>query len=312
MSIGVWAEFADDASIRAALPELGRHALTLHLALPARRIGDSDLAALTREASDLGVAMRAWLLLDREQGYWIGETNAEEARRAVEALIAWRAKPNGVALSGVSFDLEPAFEYAETLRRAPPFRIDRWVQLLRGHVNPDRFVRARDVLAGAVEALRRAGLHAHAVTLPLVLDQPEGSTILEDALDTPVSGIDWDEVSFMVYQTAFAQLIGEWLGPALVESYANDAVARFGTRAGLDLGVVGSAGIGIDPGQRYPEPAALRRDVAAAFAAGIANLRVYSLDGVLEQGGVERWLDLATRPPPPEAHAARSTGCATG
>jgi hypothetical protein len=217
-----------------------------------------------------------------------------------------------VALEGVSFDLEPAFEYAETLRRAPPFRIDRWVELLRSHVDPPRFARARDVLAATVDDLRRAGLHAHAVALPLVLDQPEGSTILEDALDTPVSGIDWDEVSFMVYQTAFAQLVGEWLGPALVSSYAADAVARFGSRAGLDLGVVGSAGIGIDPGQRYPDPEALRRDAAAAFAAGIVNMRIYSLDGVLEQGGAERWLSLTNAAADPEGSRREVAGLRNG
>ncbi|MCA9592925.1 MAG: hypothetical protein KC776_06425 [Myxococcales bacterium] len=287
MSFGLWSEFADDDTVRGALPELGRLGLRLHLALPAARLGDAGLAALTREAADHGVDVFAWLLLDRAHGYWVGETNAEQVREAVLDLLRWRSARDGVALRGVSFDLEPDFEYAETLRHSPVFR---WLPLMKQHLHADKFTRAQQVLSDTVDRLHQADVFAHAVTLPLVLDQPEGSTLLEDALDIPVSGIPWDEVSFMVYQTAFAQLVGEWLGPALVQSYAEDAIARFGERAGLDLGVVGSAGIGIDPGRRYPDPETLRQDAAAARAAGIKSLRVYSLDGVLEQGGPERWL----------------------
>lgn len=138
------------------------------------------------------------------------------------------------------------------------------------------------------------------MTYPLVLDQPPESTAIEAALDIPVTGIEWDEVSFMVYQTAFVQQTGlPWLGSGLVHSYARDAVARFGERAGLDLGVVGDFGVGLDPGDRYPDPATLRADVAAMLGAGIplARCRIYGLKGVSHSGGLARWLDLTTVTP---------------
>ena len=57
----------------------------------------------------------------------------------------------------------------------------------------------------------------------------------------------------MVYQTPLREL-GEWFGPALVHSYACDAVARFGARAGIDLGIVGDDGVGVEPGQSLRGP----------------------------------------------------------
>lgn len=298
MKVGVWAELLSDAEIDAALPELSDLGARLGLAVPAERLGDVGLARLTRRAADLGVGVRAWLLLPRAQGYWIGEGNTEAFVEALGGLIRWRSQRGGPVLDGVSVDLEPAWELSEALRTADRSRPDRWLRLLASHIDRRRFALATSVLARGVEQGRRAGLAMHAVTYPLVLDQPEGDVTLEDAFEIPVSGIDWDEISVMAYQTAFAQLLGTWLGPALVHSYARDAVRRWGERAGIDVGVVGDAGLGLDPGDRYPDPAALLEDVEAALAAGVAleRIRVYGLAGARSAGGVRRWLEVEPAP----------------
>lgn len=313
MGLGVWAELLDDAAIAAALPALSRCAARIGFALPAERIGDDAVAALTRSARDQGVPVRAWLLLPREQGYWIGESNVEHFVAALERLVAWCGAPGGPAFDGVSVDLEPAYDYSEELRTTKKARPDRWLPLLARHVEPARFQRAQSVLARGVDAARRHGFYMHAVSYPLVLDQPDGDVTIEDAFDIPVTGSDWDEVSVMVYQTAFAQQIGSWLGPDLVHSYALDCVRRFGARAGIDVGVVGDQGVGLDPGDRYPSTNELRDDVAAALAAGIPldRIRVYGLGGALGAGGVERWLGLPEpppKPPPPSREVAGVRG----
>lgn len=289
---GVWAELMADDELRDSLPALGALDLRLQLALPSARLGDPALARLSREAAGAGVRLGAWLLLPRADGYWIHEGNVAAADEAVRRLLAWRAEPGGLVCDTVSFDLEPAFGYSEELRAAQRTDPGRWLELLRAHVDPPAFAAAREALARTVESVTAAGLRAHGVTYPLVLDQAEGTTRLEDALDVPVTGIGWTEISFMVYQTPFAQQAGSWFGPALVYEYALAAVARFGERAGLDLGIVGDVGLGVEPGDRYPDPASLRADVAAALAAGIPaeRLRVYSLAGARGAGGVARWL----------------------
>lgn len=310
---GVWAELMSDDEVARALPDLAALGLHLGLALPVARLGDASFAALTRRATDLGVPVRAWLLLDREDGYWIHEAGMARFAESVDELLRWRRSPSGPALQGLSVDLEPAYEHAEALRAARG-QLTRWLSLLRAHVDARAFEHARGRLARTVDHARAQGLYAHAVTYPLVLDQRPGSVAFEDALDVPVSGIDWDEVSFMVYQTAFAQQAGHWLGPSLVASYALDAVARWGERAGLDLGVVGDAGLGLDPGQRYAAPAVLHEDVAAALAAGIdrRRLRVYGLAGAIGAGGVPPWLDLARVAPGTPAPAPEVTGLRNG
>jgi hypothetical protein len=312
MRVGLWAEHVEDDWVAAALPDLARLGLRLGLALPSERVGDPSFARLTRTAADHGVPLRVWPLLPRELGYWIGEENAAQARELVGEIVRWRRSSGGPVFEGVSVDLEPAFEYSEALRHARP---DRLVTLLLQHVDPQRFSAARDQLARMVDSLRRERITAHAVTFPLLLDQDENDTLLEDALDIPVSGIAWDEVSFMVYQTPFAELTGSWLGPSLVHCYARDAVARFGARAGLDLGIVGDHGVGVDPGNRYPDPSTLQTDVEAALAAGIPleRLRIYGLRGVWDSGGADHWLGREPQPnPTPPSPTRLTTGLRNG
>lgn len=300
MALSLWAESMEDLAVEAALEPLAASGVGLGLSLPSARLGDPEFARLTRKAARAGVPVRLWPLLSKAHGYWLGEKNVAEVSDLMRALVAWRARRGGPELDAVSFDLEPDFHYSEALRLQARGRPDRALALLRDNVTPTRFAKARASLARTVQTLQRAGIFAHAVTYPLVLDQAEHDCTLEDALSIPVSGIDWDEVSFMVYQTPFAQLAGSWFGPALVQSYARTAVQRFGDRAGIDLGVVGEHGEGLDAGDRYPGPHALAEDLAASQAAGIPleRTRVYGLAGVLDSGGIAEWLDPRPAPVP--------------
>jgi hypothetical protein len=78
--------------------------------------------------------------------------------------------------------------------------------------------------------------------------------------------------------------------------------------------VVGNAGVGLDPGDRYPEPAALRDDVRAGLAAGIplSRMRVYGLDGIIREGGIERWLSFEDPSPAEPPATALVTGMRHG
>ena len=287
---GVWAEDMAPEELTAALPLLGRLQAPLHVGFPTDKLGVPALAQVTRRAHDHGVRVHAWLLLPTAAGYWLGTRNTAVAATGLEALLEWRKQPGGPWLDGISFDLEPPHAVTERFRTSRG--VAGIVRQLRERLGPETHDRARARLGHLVARVREEGLRAHCVTYPLVLDQQAGSTALEEALEIPASGVDWDEISFMTYQTAFAQQMGTWFGPALVASYAQTAVARYGERAGLDLGVVGPGGVALDAGSRYPDPASLARDVAAAVGAGIPveRIRVYGLAGMLAEGGVERWL----------------------
>jgi hypothetical protein len=292
MPPGVWAEDMGPAEIEPLLADLGTLGLRLYLALPAARVGDPEIARLTRQAADSGVETRAWILLADADGYWIGKHNARLGKEAVLALIRWQDMPGGPCFRGLSIDLEPSLLRTIELRqlvRTHPWRAPGW---LRRNLGPRDLDRARCELDQALRQARASGFHLHAVSYPMVLDQSSASTALEDALDLVVTGLDWDEISVMVYETVFAQFLGRWLGPSLIHAYAESAVRRWGERAGLDLGVVGDRGVAIDPGRRYPAPEILHADVAAALAAGIpvSRIRVYGLAGIAPELG--RWLNF--------------------
>ncbi len=286
---GVWVEFLSDEEVTAALPAIAPQLSRLHLSLSVKRIGEPSFAKLTRAAGELGLSVYVWLLFSIEDGYWLGEHNAAKLQPIIADLMRWRDAPGGPVFDGVSFDLEPGHDYAVKLRKCKAIQLPR---LLAQHVDPVAFEEARKHFGAAIAQLQRKGVSAHATAFPLILDDAEDGAILEDALDTPVSNLDWDEVSFMVYQTAFAQLAGLWFGPSLVASYAQSAVQRFGERAGMDLGVIGTPALGLDAGDRYPDVSALAADFAAARSAGIPyeRMRVYGLSGLLKEGGTECWL----------------------
>ena len=106
----VWAEEMGPVEIEPLLAELGGLGLRLHLAMPRARLGDPELAALTRRAADSGVETRAWLLLPREDGYWIGKHNAGLAKEAVLRLLRWQRSAGGPCVGGLSIDLEPPLQ----------------------------------------------------------------------------------------------------------------------------------------------------------------------------------------------------------
>jgi hypothetical protein len=64
---------------------------------------------------------------------------------------------------------------------------------------------------------------------------------------------------------------------------------RFGERAGISLGTIGVGAFEDEP--CYRSPAELARDVAIAAAAGITELSVFDLGGILRRAPAEAWLE---------------------
>ncbi len=150
---------------------------------------------------------------------------------------------------------------------------------------------ARKLLEQSIKEVQQAGLLAQCVTFPQVLDDlADGDDDLQDALDIPVHGLPWDELSFMVYQSTYAKIVGSWIGPDLVRRYAAEAYKAYGSKGTIALGVVGKAGVMLGGAKLYADPATLRADVAAALSQKIRRVEVFSLDGVLGESAPDAWL----------------------
>jgi hypothetical protein len=243
-----------------------------------------------------GVPVRAWLVLDDSLGYWPNERNLPEFRDHVEEFWDWN-EDNHLGVQRIVVDMEPPLEDSNRLAEAlEAGQLDDAIPVLLENQDATAFEGAREDWADAVDEWHDDGMLVDVVALPHLLDDfGDDDLDLQDMFESPIDGIDWDEVGFLVYQNLYGTADAR-LGPELVRSYAATAVERWGTRATVALGTIGDIGknttsIG------YADKGALQTDVSAAATAGVDRVRLFSLDGTRAEGGSAHWLaDLTLAP----------------
>lgn len=253
---------------------------------------DPNIADLIRAAGDRGVEIRTWILVPRDEGYYPNEENFDSFFEAVREMIAW-AEDENLPLQWITVDMESSIqiltqlsEYLSELRLLPA------LELLLAQIDRPAFEQSLANYASLVAYCHDHGFLAHVVTFPTVLDDLEDEDLtFQDALNIPVHPLpygEWDDVDFMVYRTEISGIPGLPFGPELIYSYASDAVAVFGDRASVSLGIVGPDG-GYD---NYNVPEEILPDLRAALTAGVGRVNVFSFTGALGMPGPEAWLDL--------------------
>ncbi len=280
--LAVWSEFLPYEQVRRQLPTLAAHDAAVYVAVTPDRLGPT-FWELCRQADLAGVELRPWLQLP-DDGTWLNERNISAFAAFADALLE-QAETESIRLSWLIFDLEPDFATARALRTGDPNGLPRLIR----QVDRPAFVAARAELRQLVERLQARDLRVMVATLPWTLDdQADGDATIQDLFDTPLDGIPWDEVTVMTYRPFFIELFGLPLSAEFVTSYARTARDLFGQRAGVAVGNVGTPGLLVPRG--YSDLAPLLADVAAARLAGVDRVSVFSLDGMVLEGGAERWL----------------------
>jgi hypothetical protein len=147
-------------------------------------------------------------------------------------------------------------------------------------------------LATTLAAVQALGVAPWGAAVPVVLADPAGFAPWQHVLGTPVDALPLARVCVMLYSS----LVGYTRGllkrdhaEALVWLGAGSARRRWGARAMVGLGAVGPGALGDEP--VYRDLDELVVDVALARAAGVDDLALFDLGGVLARGPVERWLD---------------------
>lgn len=251
---------------------------------------------------DAGVEIGLWPMLEDRHGRWPSEANAERfadfTRGLLEPLAARDLLPAELVL-----DLEPPLprtraildgDLAALLERPPPG--------------------GAAALGRLGRELRAAGIATHAaVTLMTALPWARASRGWERLLGTRLEG-GCDLLDVMVYTS----LLEGYSRGALRRSDARGllgavsvSLARRGSRAAVSLGAVGGGALGDE--RTYLEPRELAEDVAVARGAGVEQMALFSLGGVLARPPLEAWLDAfaseRTSPPPRlTARAAAALG----
>ncbi len=246
---------------------------------------------------EAGLPAALWPMLSDGEGRWANADNAGSFVSFVRDLCA-KLVAAGRPPAEIVVDLEPSIE----AMRASFASSARSVHMLPipGDLRP--FVVAQRRLADLCVALHAQGIRASSAAPPTVLlDPDEGAARpFQEVQGTPIDGPAWDHVSFMLYTS----ILEGWSRGVLRRSDARAllavacraAAARLGDRAGASIGAVGVGAFGNEP--TYRGVAELADDVALARAAGVDDLALFDLGGVIQRGPPEPWLDafVATDP----------------
>ena len=283
--------------VEKVLPLLMKTQTDIYVAIPSWKIGDPSLRNLLISAKAKGVGVRAWILLPYEMGYWPNEENVDEFTIAVMNFVDW-SDTESLGVSWIVVDLEPSFEYTQEFSNLlSQGQISEALTILKSHIDPTAYEESKEKFKNLISVLHSRGWKVMAVTYPMVLDDLEdGDEGIQDALDIPCSGLDWDNISFMAYLSTFQTYVSDPVGADLVYSYAKDARKYFGDRGGIALGVVGPGGVAENQVLVYTRPGLLHRDFGATMLGGIKEIQVYSLEGILALGNPEDWLGVYTAP----------------
>ncbi len=284
----VWSEFIPYAQVEQQLPTLKANGLSLFIAFHQSTPDYDGFAHLYTAAQKLGVEVRPWLLLNENQGYWFNKWNF----RASEIFVAdflRHCDQRGIKPDYLIFDIEPpqnvVAKAEDDVGRADFIGL---LHDLTAFSKDSPLSAAIASYQSLVNSLHSRGIKVHAVTSNFVLDDQNDTNMrIQSALGLPITGIDWDEISFMIYRADFMRIIGP-VTSDIITRYADRAVASFGSRAGMDIGEAGHVSYPV-PFEGYSDIDDLSNDANAAAASGIQNIHYYSLDGMSE-AGVDHWL----------------------
>jgi hypothetical protein len=263
-------------------------------------------ATAIHKLKDAGVEVTFWPLLEKEQGYFPGERNVGQYAGLVAHQLEW-AEKNDVIPDMVAVDLEMPFQQMRTVMSAKnPFEKLMGVYAsARENLDRERYYKAKERLDRLNIEIQDRGIRTLTAVLPWVsLELETDYELLQDMTETPVSGIGWDIVSPMLYVSmlegmsagAIKRRDANWL----VYDNCRRLREKFGGRAGVSLGLTGGGVLEDEP--IFGSPAQLLIGLQAALAAGIRDVSIYSLEGILTREDPQKWFEVvrAAEPKVPE------------
>lgn len=255
---------------------LARYQLDLLLAVRPWQL--AALGELVTSLQDAGIFVGVWPMLADGDGRWASVSSSTKFVALVDDVLAFAPTADELVI-----DLEPPLRHLEKWKELRPT----WRQT----PTPNAYRDGRDTL---VEATTRWGGARRVTTavMPLLAVELRGQW-LQRALGTPATALEVDRHSVMAYTSLFEGwsrgLVGRRRAELLLAACARLSRLRFGARAGLSLGTVGTGAFGDEP--CYRAPAELARDVQLVRNAGIEEISLFDLGGVIRRAPSEAWLD---------------------
>jgi hypothetical protein len=255
---------------------LARYKLDLLLA-----VRPWDLPAvgeLVKRLQGAGIFVGLWPMLADPDGRWASVSSSTKYVALVDDMLAHAPTADELVI-----DLEPPIWLLERWKDGDPT----WRQT----PSPRIYRGGRDAMVAATTRWTGERRVTTAV-MPLLAVELRGQW-LQRMLGTPASALPVERHSVMAYTSLFEGwsrgLVGRRRAELLLAATARLSRRRFGERAGLSIGTVGTGAFGDEP--CYREPAELARDVQLARSAGIEEVSLFDLGGVIRRAPADAWLD---------------------
>jgi hypothetical protein len=240
-----------------------------------------ERAEVVRRLNRMGVPVAAWLLLPEESGYWFNAHNAREAWERYGDFIAW-TRAYGLRWERVGIDIEPNIDEVRMVRQRP-------LALLRAIPRIFRCIRQnREMYQGLVANIHADGYPVDAYVFPFIHTEREAGTEVLQRI-TGMIDLHVDREIAMLY-TSFVRPHGQ----GFLDFYARHFPAV----------AVGVTGGGVEEGLNPPPPLTwdeFARDLRLTRR-HTRDIHVFSLEGCVEQGYLERLVDfdwgIPTHAPP--------------
>lgn len=271
----------------------------LNIAVPYRSF--EEYSNLVREYGEENIDLCLWLLLPSELGYWPSERSVGFFSNYLDEVFDW-ASEEGLYFPWVGVDLETPIFQIERFREVSFWEKPSAV-FRAGLSNLDvgRFENAVVEFSSLLDKIHDFGAKTLTAVNPLVInDTSTGDAFIQDLLEVPVFGIDWDRVSFMIYTSMLSgyskNLISSEESTTLLYNYLSEAVEKLQDRAAVSIGVTGTGALGDEP--YYENPSELKPDVEASLAAGVKDISIFCIEGILKRGNPREWFDMVQNSKP--------------
>lgn len=277
----IWSEFVpyDELCATGTLRLLSERGLQLLVAATPSTAG--GLPQVIERCREEKVAVGVWPMLHDSEGRWASALTARafadycrEIEREIPAGGTW------------VFDIEPPLAVTRSVMQGSGSRI-------RDFFASQHRQEGEMLLRELALDLEEKGWNTLAALPPMVLGDKKGNQGWQWLLGTPAARLPFATLSAMCYSTLFEGysrgLFERKHSRELLYACAEMAARRWGNRASISIGCTGIGAIGDEKAYRNVQE--LTEDVSLVRAAGVEDIALFDLGGVLAQTNPEAWLD---------------------
>ena len=248
----------------------------------------AERAEVVKKFNRAKIPVTAWLLLDKDQGYWTSLDTIEETAIQYNMFKAWKSKYK-LEFAAIGLDIEPRLNTVSALGK------NIWSQssdLVSRYLSGRQYTENLAMARALIQSIREDGFAVETYQFPTVVDERAArSNVLAKTLGIPPLSADREVL--MLYSSFFPKY-----EDSILWSYAKQCQA---------VGV-GSTGGGVViegvPPLKTMRWIDLKRDLLLASKA-VDHIYIFSLEGCVANNFMPRLLDLdwSTEVIPPDRSA---------